>query len=190
MSRVTRRLAGIALSAVAGAVSVCAGCGTGAVAEPVAEPRGDLTLEEARAFEGFPLVYAGERVDDLPLVAILHRDDTARYVSFVYGDCRSSAYDAGCTPPAEIQIWPAGSRGAAVYSAMPEAAPVPTPERSSIRGSPAAFFDDGTRLEIYLPRVTVVVFSHPRERVLAIAGSLRCLARSPPMSARTRTLDC
>jgi hypothetical protein len=172
------------------ALLACAGCGSGAVAEPIAQPRGDLTLADARAFDEFPLVYAGERVDDLPLVAILRRNDTARFVSFVYGDCRSSSYDAGCAPPAEIQVWPAGARSLAASDFGTPEVHAPAPERTSIRGSPAAFFDDGTRLEIYLSPVTVVVFADTRKRVLAIAGSLRCLARSPPMPAHPRTLDC
>jgi hypothetical protein len=187
LRRLALVLAGIGLVAAAAA---SAWCGSGAVAEPAAQPRGDLTLAEARMFDEFPLVYAGERVGELPLVAILHRDDTARYVSFVYGDCRSSSYDAGCAPPAEIQVWPTAARSLGAYDSATPEAPVPTPERTSIRGSPAAFFDDGARLEIFLPRVTVVVFSDARERVLAIAGSLRCLARSPPISAQARTLDC
>jgi hypothetical protein len=187
LSRLRLVLAGVALATPV--VSVCAGCGSGGVSEPVAGPRGDLTLAEARVFDEFPLVYAGESIGDLPLVAILHRDDTARYVSFVYGDCRSSSFDAGCAPPAEIQVWPAGARSPAANDSATPVKPVPAAERTTVRGSPAAFFDDGTRLEMYLPRVTVVVFSHLRERVLAIAGSLRCLARSPP-PARARALDC
>lgn len=177
---------GISATVVLIATAACvAGCGTGT--EPAAAPRNDLTLEEARAFDEFPLLYAGEQVDGLPLVAILRRDDTARYVSFVYGDCNSASSDSGCVPPAEIQVWPADARSLASYDpAVPGA---PTPERTTIRGSPAAFLDDGSWFEIYTERATVVVFSHPRERVLAIAQALRCLARSPPVPG-DRMLDC
>jgi hypothetical protein len=167
------------------AVGTACGAGTGG-ADVAAAPRGNLTIADARAFDEYPLVYAGERVVELPLVAVVRRDDTARYVSFVYGDCRASA-EAGCAPPAEIQVWPAESRHAAVYDSAAPGTPIP--ERTTIRGSPAAFFDDGTRLEIYLERVTVVVFSDSRARVLEIARALRCLARPPPGDA-DRRLDC
>ena len=135
-----------------------AACGSGDGRQG-AEPRGDLTLDEARAFDEFPLVYAGERVDGLPLIAILRRDDTARYVSFVYGDCRSSGCDGGCAPPAEIQVWPAGARNLAAYGSATRGAGAPAPERTTIRGLPAAFFDDGTRLEIYRRASRSCVFS-------------------------------
>ena len=184
MSACACRALGAAL-VLAGALALT-GCGGGASRELAAPPRGDLTLAEARAFDEYPLVYAGERVVELPLVAVVRRDDTARYVSFVYGDCRASA-EAGCAPPAEIQVWPAESRHAAVYDSAAPGTPIP--ERTTIRGSPAAFFDDGTRLEIYLERVTVVVFSDSRARVLEIARALRCLARPPPGDA-DRRLDC
>ena len=36
--------------------------------------------------QSFPLYSAGERVDGLPLVAVLRREDAAHFVSFVYGD--------------------------------------------------------------------------------------------------------
>ena len=139
----------------------------------------DLTLEEARTFQEFPLVYAGERVDGLPLVAIVRRNDTADFVSFVYGDCRPSTVDGGCAPPAEIQVWPNDRRNAGSYAASPGP---PASERATIRGSPAAFFHDGTRLELYIPRVTVIVFGRSRARSEAIAGALRCVTDAGPRS--------
>jgi hypothetical protein len=158
-----------ALPAVA-ATAVVSGCG--AAGERVIEAAGNLTLEQARAFAEFPLVYAGERVDGLPLVAILRRDDTADYVSFVYGDCRPTSSEGGCAPPAEIQVWPALRRSLASYGTSPGAV---EPEMTRIRGSPAALFDAGTRLELYTAEVTVVVFARSRERASSIAAALRCL---------------
>jgi hypothetical protein len=119
---------------------VLAGCGAGHEASSLG---GDLTLEQAQAFREFPLVYAGESVDGLSLTAILRRDDTASYVSFVYGDCDVASPDGGCAPPAEIQVWPRSRRSADSYDASVPGAPLP--ENATIRGSPAAFFDGGTR---------------------------------------------
>lgn len=143
------------------------------------EPRSTITLEQARAFDEFPLYNAGDRVDGLPLVAVVRRDDTARYVSFVYGDCVPGD-DAGCAPPAEIQVWPACRRNLALYDGSPPSSPAA--ERTTIRGVPAVSLDDGTRLEIQTGRSTVVVFADSRARALRIAGSLRALNGSVPAS--------
>jgi hypothetical protein len=150
-------------------VLALAACGSAAA--PVDPPRGNLTLEQARELDRFPLYYAGDRVDGLPLVAVLRRNDTADYVSFVYGDCAPAVSGEGCAPPAEIQVAPGCARGLALYDTPVAGALVP--EKTRVRGFPAAFFDGGTRLEIYMGSSTVVVFSDSRERVLRIAAALR-----------------
>jgi hypothetical protein len=122
--------------------------------------------------ENFPLYWAGESVDDLPLTAVLRRDDTARYVSFVYGDCEASG-DAGCAPPAEIQVWPSCLRNIALYD--DPRSRVGWVERITVRGVPAALFDDGMRLELETEGSTLVVFAHTREGALRIAAALRSL---------------
>lgn len=124
------------------------------------------------AAEDFPLYWVGERVDDLPLAAVLRRDDTAGYVSFVYGDCEASG-DTGCAPPAEVQVWPSCLRSLALYD-DPRAS-VGSVERISVRGVPAALLDDGTQLELETGRSTVVVFAHSRTRAFRIAAALRSL---------------
>jgi hypothetical protein len=105
--------------------------------------RGDFTLEAARASDDFPLYYAGEEVDGLPLTPILRRDAAANYVSFVYGDCMPGS-DGGCAPPAEVQVWPGGVRNAGSYDLS--LAGTPIPRRTTIRGLPAAFLHDETHL--------------------------------------------
>lgn len=134
-------------------------------------PGGRLSLEEARRFDEFPLYYAGQEVDGLPLTAVLRRDDRADYVSFVYGDC-TPASDAGCSPPAEVQVWGSADRNAGSYDgSVPGAPPL---EHTRIRGRPAAFVGDGA-LEIYADESTVVVFAGTLERRRAIARALRCV---------------
>ena len=124
----------------------------------------------SRSFD--PLYNAGDRVDGLPLAAVLRREDAAEFVSFVYGDCVAGD-DAGCAPPAEIQVWPACRRNLGLYDdAHDRVAPA---ERISVRGVPALLFDDGTRLELETGRSTVVVFAGTRGRVLRIAAALRAL---------------
>src|ERR687891_1445650 len=120
----------VVLAVLLGATALAA-CGS--AAQDTAPLAGDLTLEQARAFEEFPLVYAGERVEGLPLVAIVRRDDTADYVSFVYGDCRPPSVEGGCPPPAEIQVWPAGRRNLGSYDASRGGSGPPLP---TISGPP------------------------------------------------------
>ena len=50
---------------------------------------------------------------------------------------------------------------------------VPYPrEDVEVRGVPAAFFDDGTRLELYTGEVTVVLFGRSRKQLLNAADTL------------------
>jgi hypothetical protein len=141
------------------------------VADRLPGPVGDFSLERARAFDEYPLYYAGEEVDGLPLTDVLRRDAGAGYVSFVYGECTPSS-DGGCAPPAEVQVWPGGARKADSYGAVPG---TPALERTTIRGLPAALVGDGTQVELYAGRSTIVVFAHTRERALAVATALRCV---------------
>jgi hypothetical protein len=156
------------LAAVAGGL-VLARPGPADDGDPRARP--SFSLEDARAFDDFPLFYAGPSADGLPLTAVLRRDDTARFVSFVYGDCEASG-DAACAPPAEIQVWPSCARSLALYDV---ASGSPAPEWVEARGVRGALFDRGTRLELETGRSLVVVFAGSRGRVLRIAAELRAV---------------
>jgi len=127
-------------------------------------------LVRPHAFADFPLYDAGDQVDGLPLTAVLRRDGTAEFVSFVYGDC-AARDDEGCAPPVEVQVWPACRRNLDLYASGRPGTPVP--ERTTARGVPAAFLDDGTRLELQTGRSTVVVFADSRARVLRVVSALR-----------------
>jgi hypothetical protein len=129
-----------------------------------------IEMEHALASADFPLFDAGERVDGLPLVALLRRRDTADYVSFVYGDCAASD-DVGCVPPVEVQVWPACQRNLHLFDSPLPGTPVP--ERTTVRGVPAAFLEDGLRLELQASRSTIVVFADSGWRVLRVAAALR-----------------
>jgi hypothetical protein len=167
---------------------------------PAGETRSarDVTAarEALRGFDQYPLYDAGARVDGLPLVAVLRRDDSARFVSFVYGDCLAGD-DAGCAPPAEVQVWPACRRNLALYDSSSGDGVVP--ERLVVRGVTAGLFDEGTRLELETRGATVVVFGDSPERVLRVANALRALdggvrvgAPLPPLE-RARSggaIDC
>lgn len=142
-----------------------------------APPKSTFSLSQARTVSDHPLYYAGESVDGLPLVAVL-RDRGV--VSFVYGDCLATA-DTGCAPPAEVQVWPACTRSLALYDTSVPGTPVP--DRATVRGVPAAFLDDGRRLEIHTGRSLVVVFAGSQERVRRIASVLQGVNVAVPAEA-------
>lgn len=172
-----RRVASAATLAI-GVVPVLAlGHAAAGPAGEVDASRDAIASREAlRAFDEYPLFDVGERVDGLPLAAVLRRDDTAEYVSFVYGDCVPEG-DAGCPPPAEVQVWPACRRNLDLYESPAIA------ERIVVRGVAGGLFDDGTRLEVETGRATIVVFGETRSRVQRMARALRALDGSVPAGA-------
>ena len=124
---------------------------------------------------GLPALFAGDNVDGLPLTAVLRSGDPG-YVSFVYGDCEASD-DVGCAPPVEVQVWPACRRYLGLYERR---SPGPPVEHGVVRGVPAAFLDDGTRIELQTAMATVVVFAGSRGRALRVAAALRAVDGSTP----------
>jgi hypothetical protein len=143
--------------------------GTGAV--PTDHPvRGNSSLREARAVHGFGVYFAGVSLDGLPLTAVEQRSDEARYVSFLYGDCRADDHQ-GCALPLEIQTWPSCRRSLALYDPADPFAPVPAPAR--VRGAPAGVLDDGRHLEIRASDSTIVIFGESRALVSRAAVALR-----------------
>jgi hypothetical protein len=179
------RLEPLSLVAVAVAALIAAGCGAARV-DPAAVSHGGLTLEQARAFDDFPLLYAGEQVDGLPLRAIVRRDDTASYVAFVYGDCEPAADDLGCAPPTEVQVWPACARSLDLYGNGPGS---PTVEPTVVRGVSALALDGGTQLELQTGRSTVVVFASTPARADRVARALRPVGAGSSSGSLPQALD-
>lgn len=164
------------------AVIALARAGLGEADNPKqAPPRSTFSLEQAQAFSNHPVYYAGEQVDGLPLVSVLRRTGTADYISFIYGTCIVEA-DTGCAPPAEVQVWPACKRHLALYDQSVPGTPIP--HATTVRGVPAAVFDDGQRLEIHTDRSLVVVFADSEARLRRIAGALRGVNVNTPPEAR------
>jgi hypothetical protein len=158
-------------------------------------PKSTFSVSEARSFTDFPLYDAGPTAIGLPRVAVLRRDEgAANYVSFVYGDCAATSA-AGCAPPAEVQIWPSCARNLSLYG-QPDG---PRGDLTSVRGAPAAFFEEGRRLELQTGRSTIVIFGRTRDQVVALAGLLRGVnvavqagSRLPPPAdgSVAERLDC
>jgi hypothetical protein len=142
-------------------------------------PHSDLSVEGAAVFPDFPLYAVGESFEGLSLTGMTRRVEArtapdparANFVGFRYGDCTPSG-DSGCPAPLEIQVWPACERNFASYSLTPAGDPLPH-ERLTVRGVPAAFFEEGKRLEVYTGSVTVVLFAQEKAQLLRAANELR-----------------
>ncbi len=179
----------LAASAAALAASVAANSpgsdrlAANAAATSVAPAGGNFPLSEARAFDDFALYYGGASLAGEPLTAILRRHGLPypgeaiqpNTVAFIYGDCLPEG-DTGCAPPLEVKTWPACRRNPAVYDLPPD-------ETLTVRGVPAAFYEDATRLELSTGRVTVVLYGSGRRELLEAAAGLE------PVNASARTED-
>ena len=91
------------------------------------------------------------------------------YVDFIYGDCDPS--EGSCMPQLVIQVHPACKRNLASNTETDEGVSSSAP--LTIRGVPAAMYDDGEMLEIYTGRVTVVIFGHLPGQMLGAADALQ-----------------
>lgn len=161
------------LLSVTAAVGALAGFATrgGSAGASAPDPlKGNFSIAQAQAFNDFPLYNAGSSLEGMPLAVFYDSGGFSPSVSFIYGDCQATD-DMGCAPPVQVQVWPACIRNPSLYdSARPGAL---TPEPTSVRGVPAAFFEDGHRLEIQTGTSTVVVFARSRDEVLQVASALR-----------------
>jgi hypothetical protein len=111
----------------------------------------------------------------------------SNYVSFVYGKCEiptdpeTGLAHGGCAPPIEIQTWPACERAHADYTLGGE--PYPQKDLGLERGVPATLFDEGSRLELYAGRSTVVIFGNEPADVRAAAEAVRVEPTGEPPAA-------
>jgi hypothetical protein len=103
----------------------------------------------------------------------------SNFDSYVYGTCEAEP-DEACAPPLEIQSWPACERSAADYNAGPpgQAKRIEPIDTFRVRGVPARFYEDMS-LELSTNAVTVVIWGHSRDQLLAAAKALRTEPAAP-----------
>ena len=158
-------------------------------ADPASQPPPDppgkgwnkLSGDEAKGFKPFALYDLGPSFAGLPLRARVYGGKGKPYpgepigahdVLFVYGTCELPPIDGGCAPPLQVQVWPACRRNPAVIDLAPD-------ESVTVRGLPAHFYEDHTRLEFTTGRSTVVLFdsehvgAEARQFLLTAAEQLR-----------------
>ncbi len=169
-----RLLASVVASLVFGAALVACSDGATASSNEPSQVEGNFPLEQAKRFADFALYAPGDSFEELSLTAVLRRFDSepqsapvrTNFVGFVYGSCQPEP-DSGCTAPLDVQVWAACERNPSAYSpALTREGPV------TVRGVPAHFYEDGSRLELSTGTSTVVIFAKDRERALRAAAAL------------------
>jgi hypothetical protein len=157
------------------------GCAThsDSAAPNLAPSQSNYSVDEAKGFARFPLYNAGESVNGYPLVAVLHDTHPTEVISFIYGDCTpprasNGSYDGGCGPPVDVQVWPACFRNPTLYDGTQGS---PTPDNTTVRGVPAAYYEGGARLEIQTGTSTVVIFA---DSPATVADALRGVNNDVP----------
>ena len=99
-------------------------------------------------------------------------------VLFMYGTCEIPAgNEGGCSLPVSVSNEPACSRNLSMYGGPLS----PKPFLTRVRGTTAAFFEGGGRLEIQTGATTVVIFAFSKRKALSVAQNLRGL--NVPVSA-------
>jgi hypothetical protein len=100
-------------------------------------------------------------------------------VTVIYGICDFER-EPQCSPPLQVQSWPACERKPANYR-DPNGA---LPERTdlTIRGVPAAVYEEDHRVEVYSGTTTVVIYANDRDLALRAAEGLqRAPMAKPPL---------
>ena len=176
---------GVVFTVMTMAVGVGAGCslGEGGTDEGLVQPRGNNSLAEARAFDGFPLYFAGPSAGGFRLEAVQRTDRTSpaphTEFAFIYGSC-DPPESGGCVPPLVILLWPACYRYEQRYS-------IPARERVVVRGVPGRLSPTSRRLELYPAGTTIVINGWGlagEAELAAVARSLRGLNTRLPPGAR------
>jgi hypothetical protein len=106
-------------------------------------------------------------------------------VQVSYGDCHA-ADEQACSPPLTVQSWPACERNLSLYqryAGPPGEDPLPH-TALTVRGAPAASFDNGGRIEVYTGDATVVIFANEDPQLaLAAANALVGVHAGRPVTA-------
>jgi hypothetical protein len=94
--------------------------------------------------------------------------------TYIYGDCDATVSEGGCQPPIEVQTAPLCEGHVAIYGAgtEPDGSVYPH-EDLTIRGVPAATFENGTILEIYTDNTTISIYGYDPAQVLRFAQAVQ-----------------
>lgn len=135
------------------------------------------TYSVGAVFEGNKLNPVQRVCEEPDAVAIAEHAPAIRdnHVAFLYGTCTVPPEDeSSCPLPISVQVFPACERNRSLYTRYPapdgrvyDFTPI------KIRGTEAAVFDDGLRIEVYTGNATVVIWGTDAARVGRAANALR-----------------
>jgi hypothetical protein len=180
---------------------------------PAAAPGPNLKACPADGSVNFDSYGAGAVLDNLPLSRTLRVCEPLYTGSpapptrinsetKIYGTCKPAEGIESCAYPLTVESWPACERNLALYKRYP--APDGSTiafKQTSVRGVPAAVFEDGHRIEVYTGDVTVVISSPDPDIANSAARKLTGLHQGKPVEvgadlpapapgALSGTLDC
>jgi hypothetical protein len=114
----------------------------------------------------------------------------ANFTSYIYGDCEITESDSGCTPPLEIQTWPACERSLPEYSFGGK--PIPhtrLPSRNGAEVQEIVLPFGPPRIEVYTKSSTVVIFANDPALAKEALGQLRSQEEDKPPATQANELD-
>jgi hypothetical protein len=174
---------------------ILCGCDAGANYTPtMSESSRETQMREAKEFGAFPIYYAGERVDRLPLTGISKADHGRFGIAwnFSYGSCQLPGglfAEGGCSLPLSVQNWSTCVRWANVFTRSRNPHGLFRPRKAKaaqdrrlfdFRGAKAALGEGGSDLEIFTGRTTVVIWAHRRNVADSTAQQLRDVRQRRP----------
>jgi hypothetical protein len=93
----------------------------------------DADVEAAKTFKDYPLLWAGEEFEGLPVTHVSL--GPGGFATVIYGDCEPKGVDEpSCTSPLQLQVFP-------LCAHLADVARAPIWKRRSIRGAPVGTID-------------------------------------------------
>jgi hypothetical protein len=151
------------------------------------------------SFEGLKLTTSGRQCSPPP-PKVRAADGTLVYmgasrvntVAFLYGTCDApSGTDGGCSPPLSISSYPACEQPRSLYKRYSGGGTPVQYEKTIVRGSPAAIFDErpqggSFRLEVYAGDARVLISGNDAEMVKRAADQMVAPSSSVGGAKRAR----
>ena len=174
----------VVLLGATAAIAISGGAASVPLSPGLPDQGGNFTRAAAAGFARYPLYWAGDQYDGLPMSAILDSSighDGVRTgtdsVTFIYGSCTPQRPSGSCAPPISIQVWPEKLR-----PVERDVAAVGASSVIRIPGQPnVCAVVHGSRVEFAAKGVTVIVGARGRADSIRVASRLRsmnALARS------------
>ena len=144
----------------------------------------------------FEVFSAGPSVAGVPMESLQRRcggttpidEPPANYTNYIYGSCKIAEGATGCSPPLEVQTWPACQRSLADYTF--EGKPMPYRHLPNLGGAEVVEieFMFEPRIEVYTGSSTVVIFANNSALAEEALKQLRSQQTDTPPAAKANEL--